>query len=378
MTAPAPPNPLRDRIPSGTLSGALPWLCTTGNQITTADGQPVLLRGVNLLGLDSADPDATEGFAAGAGLSATVIAEMLDWGSTVLRVAINGRRVLRGSGAWSAWDYLTDLDRIVAQAAAGGAFTLLSLRRLDEETTFGTLPGPDGERAPNLIAPHPDYDAVGIWRLLGERYADEPAVLYDLYTAPHAPLLDDLTGFTTDWDLWTLWVQWMTAELRRVHPRALCFVSGQAGGTDLSGFPVLGTAGRPIPNLVYALHLAADRSPLGRRDPWPALRALASRHPLFVTEWRAGADDVRWAEWTELALRAAGIGWTAAHLTDEPPLVRAAVPGGRGTSTRFGAVVRRALADAARPTPPPWPALPAPLAALSVPTNARDRATASD
>jgi hypothetical protein len=89
---PAPaPSPLNDRIPSGTLSGALPWLCTTGNQITIADGQPVLLRGVSLLGLDSAAPDAAEGFAAGAGLSEAVIAQMLDWGSTVLRVAINGR-----------------------------------------------------------------------------------------------------------------------------------------------------------------------------------------------------------------------------------------------------------------------------------------------
>lgn len=335
---PAPArDPLQARIPSGAISGSLPWLLVNGNQIVNLDCNPVRLRGVSLLGLDSAPPDPERGFAAGAAITEAMIDAILGWSANVIRVAINHQRVLDGSGAWSGWDYLTDLDWIIRRAAEGGAYTMLSLRRLDESTVFGTLPAANGERAPNFIAPQPDYDAVGMWRLLGERYADEPAVLFDLYTSPHGALEDDLTGFDTDWDLWTLWVRLMVAETRLQHPRALCFVSGLNWATDLSGFPVIGTESQPIPNLVYAAHFYPRRD-----NPLTAMRALARSHPVFVTEWGGGQAEVSWGERTALALRDAGAGWTAAHWNADPPLARTADH--RIAPTPFGMVVRRALA----------------------------------
>ncbi len=330
-------DPLQARIPSGAISGSLPWLVVNGNQIVNLDCNPVRLRGVSLLGLDSAPPDPERGFAAGATITEAMIDTILGWGANVIRVAINHQRVLNGLGAWSGWDYLADLDWIIRRAAEGGAYTMLSLRRLDESTVFGTLPAANGERITNFIAPQPDYDTVGMWRLLGERYADEPAVLFDLYTSPHGALEDDLTGFDTDWDLWTLWVRLMVAETRLQHPRALCFVSGLNWATDLSGFPVIGTEGQPIPNLVYAAHFYPRRD-----NPLTAMRALARSHPVFVTEWGGGQAEVSWGERTALALREAGAGWTAAHWNADPPLARAADH--RIAPTPFGMVVRRALA----------------------------------
>ncbi|MBL8190727.1 MAG: cellulase family glycosylhydrolase, partial [Acidobacteria bacterium] len=336
--SPAPArNPLQARIPSGAISGSLSWLRVSDNRIVNLDSVPVILRGVNLLGLDSAPPDPERGFAAGAGITEETIDAALDWGATIIRVAINHQRVLNGSGAWSGWDYLADLDWIIRRAAEGGAYTMLSLHRLDETTVFGTLPDTNSERTPNFIAPQPDYDTVGMWRLIGERYAEEPAVLFDLYTSPHAALEDDLTGFDTDWDLWTLWVRMIVAELRLQHPRALCFVSGLNWATDLSGFPVIGTEGLPIPNLVYAAHLYPRRD-----DVWSAIRPLARRHAVFATEWGGGPTDAAWGERTALALRAEAVGWTAAHWNAEPKLVQRTA---RGIApTLFGAVVRRALA----------------------------------
>jgi hypothetical protein len=351
-------DPLRDRIPSGALSGALPWLRVVGNRLVTLAGDPVVLRGVSLLGLERAAPHPEQGFAAGAGLTQPMLESVLAWGVNIIRLAINRGRVLNGAAGLSAWDYITELDEIVRFAAARGAYTLLSLRQLDEATVFGTVPGPNGERLPNYIAPQPDYDAIGMWRVLGERYADEPAVLFDLYTAPHSPLADDLTGYHSDWELWTLWVQMTVAELRRLHPRAICWVSGLAEGTDLSGFPISGTAGDPVPNLVYAVHLYPRRA-----NPWPAMQALARTQPVFVTEWGGGEADVLWGERTALALRGSGLGWVAAHWNAEPFLVR---PGREHiAATPFGTVVQRALALSREQAVTDRPILPAALAALS-------------
>ena len=289
--------------------------------------------------MDGAPPDAERGFAAGAGITDSAIDAILAWGANVIRVSINRQRVLNGSGTWTAEHYLRDLDWIVRRAAEAGAYTMLSLRRLDESTVFGTRSSSSGVRTPNVIAPQPDYDTVGMWRVLGARYSDEPAVLFDLYTSPHAALADDLTGFDTDWNLWTLWVRLMVAEMRRMHPRALCLVSGLTWATDMSGLPVIGTEGEPVPNLVYTAHLSPNLE-----SPWIAMRALGRWHPLFVTEWGANTE-IGWCERTALVLRDAGIGWTAAHWNGEPSLARAT---GRQTSptapTPFGLVVRRALA----------------------------------
>jgi hypothetical protein len=176
-----------------------------------------------------------------------------------------------------------------------------------------------------------------MWRILGERYAQEPAVLFDLYTAPHAPLADDTSGIESRWDLWTLWVEMSVADLRRVHPGALCFVSGLMDGTDLSGFPLLGTANRPIPNLVYTAHLYPREA-----NPWQAIQALARAHPLLVTEWGGQALDTSWGEHAAQLMRGSGIGWTAAHWNAVPALTT--IVNNRLQPSTFGALVRRALA----------------------------------
>jgi hypothetical protein len=316
------------------LSAALPWLRVTGNQITTVGGAPVFLRGVSLLGMDHAAPHVDKGFAAGAGITEQTIDEILAWGANVIRIAINRTRVISGSGGFSAWNYLEDLQWIVARAAAGGAYTMLALRRLDDSTIFGTVPG---SGIPNWIAPHPDYDSIGMWRLLGEYFAAEPAVLYDLYPAPHAALPDDITGFDSDWNRWIVWNDMTIAELRGQNPRALCVVSGMNWGTDVSAFPLIGTSLLPIPNVVYGI-----RHFPGKGVRWPAVRRLAYRHPVFVTEWGGGDSDAFWGAYTAQSLRAEGIGWTAAHWIGETPLTQRIQ--NRLTPTLFGNVVRHALA----------------------------------
>ena len=330
---------LRGRFPSGSLSGDLPWLRVSANSLTSLEGAPVILHGVSLLELNN--PVSTvPRFAAAAAIGASSIDAMLAWRPSVIRLAITRTRVLQSSVGNSGLDYLEELDQLIEQAAASGAYTMLSLRRLDDDTAFGTTMGAAGEEKPNFLAPQPDYDAIGMWRILGERYADEPAVLYDLYSTPHPALADDLTGMYSEWDLWRLWTRLAIADLRRVHPRALCFVAGLDWATDLSGFPLLGTDEQPIANLVYAVHMHPRRL-----VEMPRLRALARNHPVFVTEWSAADTEVGWGERMATLLQSERIGWTAAHWTGDTPLCTA---GRRGepVPTRFGSIVRRSLAMA--------------------------------
>ena len=342
-TEPSGPGrePLDDPIPSGALSGLLPWLRVDGTRIVTIAGHPVTLRGVNVAGLGP--PACGHDLAAG-GMDEPGLEALVELGVGTVRVPIDRDRLLVGAGEWSALDHLVELDRIVEQVASSGAYTVLSLRTLGD-TTFGTLPDGSGGRVPNSLAPQPDYDCIGLWRALGQRYADEPAVLFDLFAAPHAALPDDLTGMDADWDRWSLWVRLAVAELHRTHPRAVCLVTGLDWGTDLDGFPILGTANEPVPNLVYAATISADR-------PEPPLRALARRLPVLVTELDAPA--------TAIAARAAGlaalgIGWIATARPDRPFVVPG--PGGRIDPSVLGSSIRRAIATIpGRPlVEPPWP-----------------------
>lgn len=324
LEPPAPRDPLTDRLASGVFSGSLPWLTTKANRVITITGEPVVLRGISLIGM------------ARTGVAEALIQEAIAWGANVVRVAIDSRRAFSGAGISSGRDDLHELDAQVRRIAQAGAYTLLSLGGRDDGT-----------------ATEARGDALAMWRLIAERYADEPAVLFDLDTAPRPSAPDDPDGYRSNWDLWTAWVQMTVAAVRLVHPRALCVVLGLDEGADLRGFPIPGSAGSPIPNLIYATHLTPVRS-----SHWPAARALARRHPMLVTEWGGSDIDVTWGERTAQALRAEGIGWMAVHASAEPALVRAIRD--RFAPTKFGVVVQRAFALSARDTvaAPAWAATP--------------------
>ena len=320
-------SPLDDPIPSGTLSGSLPWLRVAGTQLETIGGHPVTFRGASVLGLG---PPGQARDPADAGLDKAGLETLLGLGLGVVRVPLDRDRYLVGAGGRSATEHLAELDTVVDRVAGHGAYTILSLETLGD-ATFGTLPDGSGGRRPNPIAPRPDYESVALWRTLADRYADEPAVLFDLFAAPHARLSDDPTEIETDWEHWAVWVRFVVAEIRRVHPRAVCIVAGLAWATDLSGFPILGTANEPIPNIVYGAAMTGAR-------PAAQLQAFATRLPILVTEFEAPAAlvAVRAA-----ALAALGIGWIAAARPDRP--LFASSRAGRLEPTTLGTSIQRAL-----------------------------------
>ena len=292
---------LVSRLPSGQLSAALPWLTTSGHRIVTVDGDALTLRGINLP--DLGDPAAS-------------LDTPLDWPLNVARLRVPAPIPVQ----------LDVLDALIARHADRGAYTLLLV---DAPATAS-----DGADEP--------ADSVDVTLLLAlaARYANEPAVLFEL-----AP---DAQAETTDSSADLLWQRaarrWrsLLAPLRALHPRAFVFAAGLNRGHDLSGFP-LRSGDASIPNLVYsaALHPGALAQ----------LGAFARRQPLFVANWQADASAGLLNEATLGVLAAAGIGWAASDADSRSGWLRNA----RGVlePTPSGRWVQRALAistmwDAAR------------------------------
>jgi hypothetical protein len=379
LVAPANPAPVPRR-----LSARLPWLRVLGNRVVDPAGRTVVLRGVNRSGLEytdrgSLDPEgrAQPTSREAAGITAGEISEIVArWRANVIRLPINQEWALTRA------DYLAGVDRVIELAAAAGAYTLLDLQWFDTRREFGR----DPQQRPVHVPPMPEENSVRMWRALAARYRREPAVLYDIFTAPHEPAADD-TDFLFQrpadepgWiDLWHTWVRRIEAAIHRQHPRALLFVSGWDWARNLRHAPVP-RAGGPLPGAVYSFHTYPQTAPgpaeFEHDFGFPRLR---SAHPIFAGEWGGEDGDQAWGRRLEAYLRDRhrwtgpawqGLaGWTAWSWADAPLLVRRSLrsrprqgqppltwrgfdrdAAGHPLPTPFGTLVRTALGTGG----PPW------------------------
>jgi hypothetical protein len=321
------------------LSGALPWLKVAANRIVDENGDVVLLRGLNRSGLQYEQPGGTDptGNKGGtslavAGITRADIRECAnDWGANVIRLPINQQRVLTDGV------YRQDLDRVVAWAAAEGAYTMLVLHWLDTTRVFGR----DAQGNVNHLAPLPEENSIRLWSALAKWYAGQPAVLFDLYSGPHEALADDTTFVferpqTADgWVvMWHEWARRLAAAIHREHSGALLFVSGWDWGLNLRSFPIPTAGGGVLANAVYSSHIYRDdRTKAGAAtfDFYFGFPRLRAAQPIFVGEWGGGDADVAWGGTLEAYMRERhryrnatwqGLaGWTAWSWGDAPDLV---------------------------------------------------------
>ena len=335
---------------------SLSWLTTAGNRIVTVDGTPVVLRGINRSGLEYAPPIGSD-FLAGARLSFSEIEEIVHgWGARVVCIPFAQSRVLETTTSAA---YLHALDTVADWVASCGAYTLLDLQWLDPDSSYGRTS--DGSL--NRIAPLPSPDSCDVWRLLAERYQSNPAVLFDIYNEPHSRLPGDShvpIGVRPDGSEYSLFDGRVTARvwrevaarlvriIKRVHPRALTFVSGVSWGYDLRGVPFDRDQKIEPAGVVYAAHVypssmfehGGARAANGSRAWDRAFGAFAADAPVCITEFGGGEEHVEWGSRLLAYLQARDIGWLAWSWTDAPHLVTGAKP---KRPTPFGALVRSAF-----------------------------------
>jgi endoglucanase len=321
---------------NGELSNGLPRLATSGNLIVDAStGAPILLRGVNRSGLEYSDPDE-QGFLSGAAISRSEIQAIVRvWDCNIIRLPFNQDFVLRGRGGRLGEEYRNALDQVIYWTSMFGAYTLLDLQWLDADRTYG------GDR--NFVAPLPNIQSIELWTLLADRYKDEPAVLYDIFTEPHDRLDDDPfplnkeDGSTYPDDQravtmkeWQPWARKLTSVIRSENPDAIIFIPGINWAYDLRGMPM------DVPNIVYSSHVYPAKG-----NDWPqAFGNLSRIVPVFLGEF-GGQDKTEELDFVRRLVaysQQLGIGWTAWSWFNDPFLVN------RYEATRFGDIVRRGLA----------------------------------
>ncbi|MBV9768244.1 MAG: cellulase family glycosylhydrolase, partial [Bryobacterales bacterium] len=250
---------------------------------------------------------------------------------------------LNGRGSFSTENYRQALDQVISWAAELGAYTLLDLQWLDADADFGRL----SDGSINHVAPLPNPASIELWACLAERYRDEPAVLFDIFNEPHAPLKDDRSPmyFITAGggieesaprefspEEWNGWASKLVTSMRSVHPEVLVWVSGVDWGFDLRGVQVNAS------NIVYSAHVYPNRS----CGEWSRFGHCFTNRPLFIGEWGGTADDLKWGLELIAYIKNVACGWTAWSWVDVPKLVQNARAADYNP-TEFGKLVRSEL-----------------------------------
>jgi hypothetical protein len=303
------------------------WLSTAQNTIVDENGNNILLQGVTVVGLDGASPSDQQTLRDVLALddqSLSLLAEL--WEINLIRLSFQATTILSGTGALSPDALLAGLDDLISSLADSGLYLLLAL----EPPIVGTA------------TPLPDDATAQCWRLLADRYQDEPSVLYEMYS-PAAPLPAAS---------WPDAANRLIGAIRREHPASLIFASGANAAGDVSGLPLRFSTGDPVHDLVYTIRVIPDLSPL--RDD-PEFQSFARSFPIFASVWSGGGSDLgRSSDVAVSTFNRLGIGWAASSWNSEPRLVVDAARH-RYTPTPFGLTVRRALALPPRPQLSPFP-----------------------
>jgi aryl-phospho-beta-D-glucosidase BglC (GH1 family) len=147
-----------------------PALHVKGNELLTPQGMPVRLQGVNIASLEwSNEGDAK--------ILESVRVAIDDWHSNAIRLPVcQDRWFGKASGQTDGGKaYRAVVDSVIQAASRRRAYIIFDLHWSDA-----------GEWGGN-VGQHkmPDANSVTFWKDAAARYANHPAVLFDLYNEPH-------------------------------------------------------------------------------------------------------------------------------------------------------------------------------------------------
>ncbi|MCX6367122.1 MAG: cellulase family glycosylhydrolase [Armatimonadetes bacterium] len=251
----------------------IPMLHVDGTRLKDSAGKVVRLQGVNVPSLDWSNT--------GDHLTLSINRALTDWKAKLIRIPLSQDRWFGKSGDSSA-EYRTVVDGVVRQIAAQNSYALLDLH------------WSNGGKWGENIGQHcmPDDLSVLFWKDLAKRYANHPAVLFDLYNEPH----------DVSWEIWksggmveernddpkrglhltyhTPGMQALLDTVRATGAKNVVVAGGLDWGYDLSG--VLKGHALRDPNgngILYGTHIYP-----WKKDWDTHVTPVAQKHAVFVGE----------------------------------------------------------------------------------------------
>jgi len=323
-------------------------LKVAGTQIVNSRGEPVLLRGVNAASMEwSSDGQGH--------ILQTVTTAIRDWHVNLIRLPLSQDRWF-GKGpeqidGYSSYRAL--IHQIVDLCATNQCYIILDLHWSDCDEWGKNI----GQHS------MPDANSVAFWKDFAPVYANNPAVIFDLYNEPH----------DVSWDVWlhggmikdtpnnrdqmaspktyqAIGMQTMLDTVRATGANNMVIAGGLEWAYDFSGI----LDGRQLADphgsgVVYANHCYDNKHE--SVDTWIAKMEQASaKLPVIVTEFGGNAGPSRvvpsdnWLLHVMRALDEHHWSWTAwdLHISARPNLIS---DWDYTPTPRFGVYVKQALAD---------------------------------
>lgn len=325
-------------------------LKVVGTRIINDKGEPVLLRGVNAACLEwSSDGQGH--------LLKTIEVAIKDWHANIIRLPLSQDRWFgRGPEQTdSGKAYRALVQQAVDTCAARKCYIILDLHWSDCNEWGANI----GQHS------MPDSNSVAFWRDLAPRYANHPAVLFDLYNEPH----------DVSWNVWlkggqitdkpngwhagppkkfqAVGMQQLLDTVRAAGAKNVVIAGGLDWAYDFSGI----LAGRQLSDpqgngVIYANHCYDNKD--DSVDEWITnMEKASAKLPIIVSEFggTSGPSQVdpsdNWLLHVMRAMQEHHWSWLAwdLHTSARPNLISdwdyTPTPG-------FGVYVKKALADSAK------------------------------
>ncbi|UOF00110.1 cellulase family glycosylhydrolase [Bdellovibrio reynosensis] len=279
-------NPTPTPTPTPTPVPATGWLNVVGNKIVNANGQTVILKGVNIADPEHLNLKTWER----PGVSARSVANLATdtYKAKVIRLPIlPGDPAYPNEGFFSAtngWDkyFNNHIAPLVTELTNKGIYVIIDLHYV---SNYDTL-----------------YSKVeAFWKYMAPKFANNPYVIYEMFNEPIYP---------DNWSTWRTTIAQPIANLIRSYaPNNLLLVGGPYWSSHIAGAatdPVLGK------NIVYVAHVYANQT----ISMWDSrYGAVADKYPLFITEWgfeSGGTEggDITYGQNFETWMRNRGLSWT--------------------------------------------------------------------
>ena len=290
-------------IPATGVLAAPPDIHVVGNQIqTVAGGCNIRLKGVNVDGLEF-DPNGNQG----PGTYNTVAQSVTAWGANIIRLPMN-QDWWFGCGN-NQVIYQNVVDSVVNYCNANNVYVLLDLhwsgKRTGATDPCGAGWGSDSSTKQQYM---PDDNSVTFWASVAGRYANNPAVLFDLYNEPYdydgngwTLWRDGGTGINPSYNFHTPGMQALLNTIRGTGANNVVVVGGLDYAYDLTGIVGSNCGGAPCAltdtaggqGIIYASHIypwkgSASPSVPGYWGPTNGdgkITPATSSFPVFIGEF---------------------------------------------------------------------------------------------
>jgi hypothetical protein len=279
-------------------------LHVAGNQLENARGQVVVLRGVNIDGMEGwgnpagglvYDQDVIDQVQA-------ALTAAISWNANLIRLPINQDFWLGLDPGVNSASYIADVDALVGQASKAGIHVMLVAKVTDGGTGNPLLESGDYSL--------PDENTALFWKSVAAHYANNPAVMFDLfnepghYNASYSQWMNGTAAFSENVDgnqitYASPGMEGLIEAIRGIPGSCQNIIAAEGlnYSQDFSEIGAAITAGNGLTDsaneLIYSAHIypgtvpdASQTASLNSIIP----ASITSRYPIYIGEWGADID----------------------------------------------------------------------------------------